>query len=514
MSRWFNTAGHCSPADHYLLPTTRRLPQVRGLIDQKSYFSLHAPRQVGKTTSLLTLAGELTAEGRYVAALVSMEVGAGFPSDVGAAELAILRSWRAAASAQLPRQLEPPPWPDVEPGARLGTALQAWAEAAPRPLVIFMDEIDALRNDVLISVLRQLRDGYRNRPRGFPWSLALIGLSDVAKVTAQDRDALGTSSPFNIQVESIKLRHFNEEEVAELYRQHTEEMGQGFAPSAVARVFALTQGQPWLVNALARQLVELMAGSRGRPITADDVDRAKEALITRRDAHLESLGERLEDPRIRWVIEPMLAGQSLGEAPNDALRFTMDLGFVRLAPGGGLQITNPIYREVILRHLAFPSRASLPSIPPSWLDAEGRLVKEPLLGAFLVFWRRHGETLQRTAHYHQIAPHLVLMAFLERVVEGKGSLEREVEIGSGRMEVCVRHGAEVLGIDLRVWQDGEDDPVTEGLMDIDPYLERLDVAQGWLVIFDRRAGLPRLADRTEAQAQRTPGGREVMVVRA
>jgi hypothetical protein len=51
-------------------------------------------------------------------------------------------------------------------------------------------------------------------------------------------------------------------------------------------------------------------------------------------------------------------------------------------------------------------------------------------------------------------------------------------------------------------------------MDIDPYLERLDVAQGWLVIFDRRAGLPRIAERTEAQAQRTPGGREVMVIRA
>jgi hypothetical protein len=514
MSRWFNTAGHCSPADHYVLPTTRRLPQVRGLIEQKSYFALHAPRQVGKTTSLLTLAGELTAEGRHVAALVSMEVGAGFPSDVGAAELAILRSWRAAASAQLPRQLEPPPWPDVEPGARLGTALQAWAGAAPRPLVIFVDEIDALRNEVLISVLRQLRDGYRNRPRGFPWSLALIGLSDVSKAAPQDREALGVLPPFNIQVEPITLRNFDEAEVAELYRQHTEEMGQCFAPGAIARVFALTQGQPWLVNAIGRQIVESSAASRDRLITADDVDQAKEAVIARRDVHLRSLVERLDDPRIRRIIEPMLSGQSLSEVPNDDIRFAIDLGLVRLAPTGGLQIANPIYREIILRHLAFPSRASLPQIQPSWLGPDGRLDPAQLLGALLAFWRRHGEPLLRTAHYHEIAPHLVVTAFLERVVDGAGTLEREVGIGSKRMHVCLRHGSDVLGIELRVWRDGESDPLAEGLDDLDPYLASLGVDRGWLMIFDRRTGLPRIVDRTAAHEDRTASGREVTVIRA
>src|SRR5262245_36914867 len=98
MPRWFNTAGPCKPELHYVLPALRRLPDVRRFIDQQGYFVVHAPRQAGKTTALLTLAGELTREGRYTAALVSMELGAGFPDDTGAAELAILRSWRAAAS--------------------------------------------------------------------------------------------------------------------------------------------------------------------------------------------------------------------------------------------------------------------------------------------------------------------------------------------------------------------------------------------------------------------------------
>ncbi|MCA9635011.1 MAG: hypothetical protein KC420_03145, partial [Myxococcales bacterium] len=76
MPRWFNTAGPCDPADHYMLPVMRRLPSVRRLIDRKAYFVVHAPRQVGKTTSLLALARELTAEGRYCAVLLSLEVGA------------------------------------------------------------------------------------------------------------------------------------------------------------------------------------------------------------------------------------------------------------------------------------------------------------------------------------------------------------------------------------------------------------------------------------------------------
>ncbi len=183
-----------------MLPPEQRLPGVRGLVDQKAYFVLHAPRQVGKTTALLSLAKALTGEKRYAALLVSMETGAAFPEDVGAAELAILAEWRIAAKHQLPVELQPPPWPDAAPGARIGAALEAWASASARPLVLFLDEIDALRDQALISVLRQLRAGHKYRPKGFPWSLGLVGLRDVRdyKVAAGGSEELHTASPFNI----------------------------------------------------------------------------------------------------------------------------------------------------------------------------------------------------------------------------------------------------------------------------------------------------------------------------
>jgi hypothetical protein len=146
MSRWFNTTGPCRPELHYMLAPTARLPDLTRLIEQQ----------------------------QYAAVVVSAEVGAPFSDDPGAAELAILDAWRDDALYQLPPELHPPPWPKAQPGRRIGAALGTWCAAIPRPLVLFLDEIDALADDALLSVLRQLRDGYRRRPTHFPWSLAQL----------------------------------------------------------------------------------------------------------------------------------------------------------------------------------------------------------------------------------------------------------------------------------------------------------------------------------------------------
>ncbi|WP_333305124.1 ATP-binding protein, partial [Microcoleus sp. K4-C2] len=218
MPRWFNTAGPCRDDIHYMLPATRRLPNLERLIAQENYFVIHAPRQVGKTTAMLALAKQLTNSGQYTAVMLSVEVGAPFSQDIAGAEEAILGAWRDNISVRLPLELQPPDWTAMQSGQKIRAALQAWTQVSSRPLVIFIDEIDALQDQALISILRQLRDGYPNRPKAFPQSIGLIGLRDVRdyKVAAGGSDRLNTSSPFNIKVRSITLRDFNASEVAEL----------------------------------------------------------------------------------------------------------------------------------------------------------------------------------------------------------------------------------------------------------------------------------------------------------
>jgi hypothetical protein len=514
--RSFNTTGPCHPARDYMLPAMARLPEVRGLVDRGKYFVVHAPRQTGKTTALLSFAQELSGEGRYVAAMVSMETASAFPGDVGAAELAALAGWRRAAEAQLPARELPPPWPDAPPGSRIAAALGAWAKAAARPLVLFLDEIDALEGVALVSVLRQIREGFPYRPEGAPWSLALVGMRDVRdyKLAMDGRGGPGSGSPFNIKDRSLLLRDFTRDEVTALYAQHTSDTGQPFEQDAVDRAYALTQGQPWLVNALAAVVVDELVSDRSAPVTSTHVDRARDILIERQDTHLDSLAERLREPRVRAILEPMIAGDAPGEIPVDDLRFITDIGLLRQGATGGLEVANPIYREIIVRDLAVSTRAALPRTKATWLTPDGRLDEGQLLDAFLSFWRQHGEPLLKTAPYHEIAPHLVLMAFLHRVVNGGGSIEREYAIGRGRLDLVLRYGQETLAMELKVWRRGRPDPVDQGLAQLDGFRAGLGLAGGWLVIFDRRPGQPAIAERTRVEERVSAGGRAIRVVRA
>ena len=516
MTRWFNVAGPCKPDIHYMLPATARLPAVLRLITQQSYFVLHAPRQTGKTTAMLALAQELTASGRYTAVVLSVEVGAPFSADPDAAEAAILASWRDDVLVRLPPDLQPPVWPSAEAGSRIRTALRTWSQANARPLVLFLDEIDALQDATLLSVLRQLRAGHTDRPAAFPHALALIGLRDVRdyKVASGGSARLGSASPFNIKTRSLLLGDFSAADVATLYQQHTTDTGQIFTPEAVALAFDLTQGQPWLVNALAKVAVEELTDDPRIPITAAVIDAAKEVLITRQDTHLDSLAERLREARVQAIIEPILAGATPVDLPPDDIRFVLDLGLVRQTADGALHIANPIYEAIIPLHLTTTTRAFLPTISPSWLTSAGTLDLDRLRAAFLSFWQQHGEPLLGTAPYPEIAPHLVLMAFLHRVANGGGTLEREYAIGRNRMDLCLRYEAVTLGIEIKTWRVRRSDPLADGLAQLDGYLARLGQATGWLVIFDQRPGAPPIETRTTTEDMVTPSGRTVSVIRA
>ena len=158
MIRTFNTAGPNNPAKHYTLPALARLPEVARLAQSEAWFVLHAPRQSGKTTVMRALADELTGPGNYAALWATCEASEPFRADPGAAERIVIANIVSSARMDLPVELRPPP-PDesIAPGHRLAEFLQAWASACPLPVVLLLDEIDALQDDALLTVLRQLR---------------------------------------------------------------------------------------------------------------------------------------------------------------------------------------------------------------------------------------------------------------------------------------------------------------------------------------------------------------------
>jgi hypothetical protein len=327
--------------------------------------------------------------------------------------------------------------------------------------------------------------------------------------------------PFNIKLKSLRLGDFDWEEVQALYMQHIAETGQSFTAQALSRAFELTAGQPWLVNALAREIIEEMAVPASEPITAEHMETARERLILARATHLDSLVARLHEPRIRRVLEPVLAGTfGTGDAYQDDLQYARDLGLC--APDNPVRVANPIYHEVIARVLAAGPESQLQAEPKSFVLPDGRVDFERLLREFADFWREHGEVLAAGLSYHEVAPQLVLMAFLQRVVNGGGFVEREYGVGRGRIDLLVRWPYTEAGqrrwqrhaLELKIWREGEKDPLAKGLAQLDAYLERLGLDVGVLVIFDRRQEAGGAESRTRFERAQSPSGREVTVLRA
>ena len=524
--RFFNTAGPCDPRFHYMLPAAERLPEGPGLVAQGAYFVVHAPRQTGKTTTLRALARAITAQGQYAALRFSCEVGEVAGDDYVQAQRTVLDSIRRRAAMDLPPELQPPAtWPTASDAQLLTAGLHAWALACPRPLVLFFDEIDALRGRSLIAVLRQLRDIYDMRPEAAPWSVVLCGLRDVRDYKAAsggDPGRVGTASPFNVMVESLRLGDFTASEIATLYALHTADTGQPFTDDAVARAFDLTRGQPWLVNSLAREVTMKMGIAPPAPITADHVEAAKERLILARATHLDSLVARLHEPRVRRIIEPLMAGiLAGGDTYDDDFTYVRDLGLV--APAPPTRPANPIYREVMARALSAGIERRVVQEGSRFVGPDGRLDLDPLLHAFAEFWREHGDVLTGSLTYHEVAPQLVLMAFLQRIINGGGFIDREYGVGRGRIDLLLRwpytdpqgdRQWQREALELKVWRDKKPDPRDQGLAQLDDYLDRLGLDHGVLVLFDRRADAAPLPERIAFAPAHTPAGRPVTILRA
>ena len=371
--------------------------------------------------------------------------------------------------------------------------LSEWAAmVAPKPLVILFDEVDVLEGPALVSFLRQLRDGFAGRGVGkFPVSIALVGMRDLKDylVRAKDGSELNPGSPFNIKQNSSSLANFTRADIATLFAQRTAEMGQTIETSALDIAYELTRGQPWLVNALFQKCTwELLPEESTTPITTELIYQAKELLITERAVHIDSLSERLKDPRVKAIVEPILVGDiDPGLAKTDAFRLCSDLGLVALE-GGTPSIANPIYREVLARDLSFSMQLGIPAPEFQWRRDDGTLDMDALLREFQKFWRRHSDVWETTSDYTEAFPHLLVMAFLQRVINGGGRIEREYALGRGRVDLAILFGASWNIIEIKLVHEGDGRKTTlaEGLEQVARYRRRIGAGTpSYLVLFDR-----------------------------
>jgi hypothetical protein len=314
-------------------------------------------------------------------------------------------------------------------------------------------------------------------------------IRDFKAKVRPDSETLGSASPFNIAKTALTLTNLTKEQITELYNQHTQETGQVFENDAIDVVSQQTQGQPWLVNAIACETIEkILKNDYTKPVTVPLVEEAIQTIIRRRDTHIDSLLERLKEERVRRVVEPIILGEEAGiDMLSDDYLYAQDLGLVRHRKGVGIEPSNPIYAEVIVRTLNWSTQEAIndkyPQYQMSKYYRDGKIDMDMLLQDFQIFWRENSDIWQEIYQYKEAAPHLILMAFLQRVINGGGKVIREMVAGKTRLDLCVVYKGGKYPIELKLLRGKK--TYKDGLEQTAGYMDILGCNEGSLVVFDR-----------------------------
>jgi len=177
---------------------------------------------------------------------------------------------------------------------------------------------------------------------------------------------------------------------------------------------------------------------------------------------------------------------------------------------------NPIYAELIIRALNWSVQRIIENeykdyLVPRYLK-DGKIDMDHLLLDFQQFWRENSEIwIERYKknyyEYDEAAPHLVMQAFLQRVINGGGEIIREMALGKKRADLCIVYDGYKYPIELKIFR-GEKS-ITDGLGQLSGYMDKVGEKSGWLVLFDRNTEKP--WDEKIYMKKETLDGKEITV---
>ena len=194
-----------------------------------------------------------------------------------------------------------------------------------------------------------------------------------------------------------------------------------------------------LVLLLDEVVSEIFNSDYAREITPALIDLAKERLIDQRQTYLDSLADKIDDSQIWLTIMSIITGDSPAfDWADDAIRNCRDLGII--STGNPIQFANPMYREIITRILTicFSVGNNQNIAQTSWyLNTDSSLNIDKLLDVFTDFYRWNSESWIDRYKYQEAGHQLFLMAFLQRVINWGGRIEREMAAGNGQTDLCI-----------------------------------------------------------------------------
>jgi hypothetical protein len=183
--------------------------------------------------------------------------------------------------------------------------------------------------------------------------------------------------------------------------------------------------------------------------------------------------------------------------PHD-IEYVQDLGLIDVSRTSGIKICNRIYQEVIPRELVWSTQMMISNQEQAWYIKPDHSIDTPkLIAAFQQFFRENSDHWMEGFNYREAGPQLLIQAFLQRIINGGGRINREYAIGRKRTDLLIEWPLdEALGfvgkvqrivLELKIWRKGRnfDTLLQQGIEQTKSYAAQVGADEAHLIIFDR-----------------------------
>jgi AAA-like domain len=504
MAKKFNVTGTCFPDEHYMADVSKKLALTYKMIEEGEYFIINRPRQYGKTTTLYTMAEQLTQSGKYLVFNMSFEgIGDAIFNDEAVFASGFVRLLTKHARITAPELVY---WlsqtsPSISSLELLDDMITQMVYKTDKKVVVLIDEVDkSSNNQLFISFLAMLRNKYLER-RTFKTfhSVVLAGVHDIKslKVKIRQGDEQKYNSPWNIATTFRVDMNLQPDEIKPMLADYMQEQGISMDTQLIAdRLFYLTSGYPFLVSQLCKIIAEdILPKTGAKEWTEADVNTAFQLLMRERGiANFDTVVKNLREyPDLYNLVYSILIDGAV--MPYNEYDFTTNLGILHgifgRSENGSLIIHNRIYREIIADMMISEWRTGnainrkhntdeFDAISQYYLPNKG-LDMPKVLENFQIFMKK--EYSGKNREFLERDGRLIFLAFMKPILNGAGYDFKEPQISEEkRLDVVITYNQHLYVAELKIWRGPE--AHAKGVGQLVDYLDRLGLDTGFLLIFD------------------------------
>jgi hypothetical protein len=483
--RKFNTSGPNIIAEHYTLLRLELIEKGKELVYTNRYFTIWAPRQTGKSTYFRLLGKALQKEG-YMVCYINFEN--------------YLNNSLSVFMERLVLALEQA-WDMDFTNLNLSQVFHKVEQIKDKKLVLIIDEVEGINSLYFGEFLHTIRNAYHSRENHGLKSVIFVGVSNITGVV-QDN-----ASPFNIS-DSLQVDYFTKEEVFELLEQHEAETGQKFATDVKEKIYAITVGQPGLVNGFAARLIELYGQ---KPVidymdylVVEDwylykaLDKNVANVINKTKKHQEFLEKLLFlDKKVRFDID------------TEEIRFFYINGLIKDDAEGNITFWVPLYKKRLQKYFYPRMNGEAQTIQANiwvekYLTADKQLDMDKIIREYQAYTQKRGfrpffvtDEDGNAVGLREAALMYSFETFIQSFLEAlKGKSYLEPHVGLGRSDLTINILGSEWVIEAKIFYNAAQ--YTDGKTQLAYYIKSLGLNRGiYLVFVDKQVTNPYILEGTE-----------------